>query len=58
MLYLIRVPGEVKDSLGKDATKVAAYGWELMGGNKQKKGKPQKHVAQLELNVKDLSWLE
>ena len=52
VLFMIRLPDEVKNILGKDAKKLAAYGEELISGNKQKKGKQQKQVAQLEVKIK------
>ncbi len=53
VLFMIRLPDEVKNILGKDAKKLAFYGEELISGNKQKKGKQQKQVTQLEVKIKD-----
>ena len=58
MLYMIKLSDEVKITLGKDATKLAAYGEELIAGNKQKKCKQQKQGVQLELKIKDQSWVD
>jgi hypothetical protein len=54
VLFLLRLPNEVQNEVGKDATKLASYGEELVSPAK-KKGKQQK--PSIQLNIQDQSWV-